>query len=128
MGKRNPDELIVLSALEEDLLTVLLGKECYGLQIMKAMNEASKGKREIGFGSLYPTLHRLEKKGLVKTRWGDEKDSESGGARRKYYQVTGLGQRVLKETQEYRVQLAGWQPAFFQGRQVAPDLLSSLGV
>ena len=96
-----------LSALEEDLLTVLLGRELYGLQIIKVVNEASNGRREISFGSLYPTLHSLEKKGLVKTRWGDE-DSESGGGRRKYYQLTNPGEKILRNTQHYRSQLAFW--------------------
>ena len=92
MPKKKNDESITLSALEEDLLTALFSKELYGLQIINAINEASEGKRQIGFGSLYPTLHRMEKKGLVKARWGEQTDPESGGARRKYYQVTGLGE------------------------------------
>ncbi|MBD1865205.1 MULTISPECIES: PadR family transcriptional regulator [Trichocoleus] len=110
MAKQNQGDGIVLSALEEDLLTVLFGKELYGLQVMNAMNAASQGRRQIGFGSLYPTLHRLNKKGLVQARWGDETDEEAGGARRKYYKLTGLGEQVLRETQEYRAHLAGWQP------------------
>jgi PadR family transcriptional regulator, regulatory protein PadR len=101
---------IVLSAQEEDILTMLLGKELYGLQIMNAINQASQGKRDIGFGSLYPALNRLSKNGLLKSRWGEETDEESGGARRKYYQVTGLGERVLRETQNYRAALSVWQP------------------
>ncbi|MBW4490348.1 MAG: PadR family transcriptional regulator [Trichocoleus desertorum ATA4-8-CV12] len=113
-GQGDGGQDITLSALEEDLLTVLLGKELYGLQVMNAMNEARQGRRQIGFGSLYPTLHRLDKKGLVKARWGDEADEEAGGARRKYYKLTGLGEKVLKETQEYRAYLAGWQPTFQQ--------------
>lgn len=114
MTKNNDDELITLSALEEDLLTVLCSKELYGLQIMNGINDASKGLRQIGFGSLYPTLHRLEKKGLVKARWGEETDPESGGARRKYYHVTGLGEQVLRDTQEYRAHLALWKPALIE--------------
>jgi DNA-binding PadR family transcriptional regulator len=102
--------ILVLSAQEEDILTVLLGKELYGLQIIQAVNVASQCKRDIGFGSLYPALNRLSKNGLLKSRWGDEIDEESGGARRKYYKVTGLGERVLHETQNYRAALSVWQP------------------
>ena len=43
----------------------LSGRELYGLEIITAVADASDGKRKIGFGSLYPTLHKLEKKGLV---------------------------------------------------------------
>lgn len=38
-------------------------------------------------------------------KWGDEVD-ESGGARRKYYKVTGLGCRALEDVQQYRASLA----------------------
>ncbi|AFZ61137.1 helix-turn-helix transcriptional regulator [Anabaena cylindrica FACHB-243] len=127
MAKKN-EELITLSALEEDLLTVLRGKELYGLQVMNAINEASDGKRQIGFGSLYPTLHRMEKKGLVKSRWGEETDPESGGARRKYYEITGLGEQVLRETQEYRAHLAGWKPVFIEQLNFVQLLPNQLGV
>ena len=38
-----------------------------------------------GFGSLYPVLRRLERDGLITSRWGEEQPEERGGARRKYY-------------------------------------------
>ena len=128
MPKKKNDEPITLSALEEDLLTALFSKELYGLQVMNAINDASEGKRQIGFGSLYPTLHRMEKKGLVKARWGEQTDPESGGARRKYYQVTGLGEQILQETQEYRAQLAGWKPALIERLGFVRLVFSQIGV
>jgi len=60
---------------------------------------------ELGFGSLYPALNRLEKKGLVTWRWGDDEEV-TGGARRKYYKMTDLGATVLREVQQYRTSLA----------------------
>jgi PadR family transcriptional regulator PadR len=101
-----------LSALEEMLLTVMLHRELYGLEIIKAIKESTKGKRRIGFGSLYPTLHQLEKKGMVKSRWGEGTPAERGGARRKYYKITGLGQAALREAEQIRTSLAGWEPAW----------------
>jgi DNA-binding PadR family transcriptional regulator len=92
-----------LSALDEDILTVLLGRELYGLEILDQLNP--ERPIPITFGSLYPALNRLEKKGLLSWRWGDEND-ESGGARRKYYKVTGLGATTLDEVQRYRLALA----------------------
>jgi DNA-binding PadR family transcriptional regulator len=71
-----------LSALEEDIMTVLDFHELYGLQIIKAIEEASGGKRRLGVGSVYPTLHRLEKKGFVTSKWGDDRPEERGGARK----------------------------------------------
>lgn len=100
-----------LSALEEMFLTVLSRRELYGLEIIKAIEDASDGKRRIGFGSLYPTLHQLEKKGMVKSHWGEDKPDERGGARRKYYKITGAGQTALRKANEIRISLAGWNPA-----------------
>jgi PadR family transcriptional regulator, regulatory protein PadR len=107
-GKEEPK--YTLSALEEDILAALLGRQRYGLQISRAIETASQGKRKIAVGSLYPTLRRLEKKGFVQSYWdnGDERD----GARRRYYQITGKGATILTENQAVRRNLMGaeWQP------------------
>ena len=101
--KQNESEPVRLSAIDQDILTALLGRELYGLEILEVLNEGRP--LQIGFGSLYPALNRLEKKKLVSWQWGDESD-ETGGARRKYYEVTALGATVLKDVQNYRAQLA----------------------
>jgi DNA-binding PadR family transcriptional regulator len=105
MGKQDHSQTSVkLSSLDEDILTALLGREMYGLQMLDILN-LDRPIDQLGFGSLYPALNRLEKKGLVDWRWGDPTE-ETGGARRKYYKVNGLGQRALKEIQGYRQSLA----------------------
>ena len=101
--KKEAEKSIKISAIDEDLLTVLLGRELYGLEILDQLN--LDRPIELKFGSLYPALNRLEKKGLVSWKWGDEVD-ESGGARRKYYKVTGLGAKTLRTVQQYRSALA----------------------
>ena len=100
-----------LSRREETVLIALRNRELYGLQIIKALEQVTDGKRRIGFGSLYPTLHQLEKKGMVKSRWGDETPEEKGAARRKYYTITNTGERALREAEQVRNQLARWNPA-----------------
>lgn len=101
--KKTEPKAVKLTAIDEDLLTVLLGRELYGLDILDRLNPGRP--IPLTFGSLYPALNRLEKKGLIEWRWGDEQD-ESGGARRKYYKVTGLGEKTLRTVQEYRESLA----------------------
>lgn len=111
MKKRELDETSIrLSALEEDLLTLLMGRELYGLEIMEGIKTASGGQQSIGVGSLYPTLHKMERKGLVSSAWGEDTPKERRAARRRYYRVTGLGERVLDTTQQRRKGLARWQP------------------
>lgn len=95
---------IALSALEEDILTLLKSKSAYGLEIIEAIARFSEGHRAALQGTMYPILKRLEDKQFVKTQWGDE----SAGARRKYYQLTELGASALKEKQDYRARLASW--------------------
>lgn len=99
-----PLKPVKISAIDQDILTVLLGRELYGLSILDQLN-LDRPVSKLRFGSLYPALNRLEKKGLVKWRWGDEVEG-SGGARRKYYKVTGLGARSLQAVQDYRSTLA----------------------
>lgn len=103
------DDQIDLTALEETFLLALSTRELYGLEIITAVEEVKK--KRIGFGSLYPTLHQLEKKGLVKSRWGEDTPDERGGARRKYYKITGAGQIALREAENIRINLASWNPA-----------------
>jgi PadR family transcriptional regulator PadR len=111
MAKKQDGESIVLSALEEDLLTALLGhtQGIYGLDLLNRINVANKklGRRKIGVGSLYPALKRMEQQGLITGRWGDEDKpgEESGGARRRYYTISADGERALETTWLYRQQL-----------------------
>jgi restriction system protein len=100
-----------LSPQEEVMLMLLVGRELYGLQLMKAIEEASEGKLRMTFGSLYPMLRRLEEKGFVSSRWEDEKSGERSGARRRYYVITVLGEKTLRETQRLRENFAAWRPA-----------------
>ncbi len=100
---------IKLSSIDEDILTVLLGRELYGLEILDYINPNRPGI-PLTYGSIYPALNRLEKKGLIESRWGDEAKGSSG-ARRKYYKVTGLGASSLSDVQEYR-QFLAQRPAF----------------
>ena len=103
MPRNKETETVRLSAIDEDILTVLLGRELYGLEILDQLNPGRP--LPFSFGSLYPALNRLEKKGFISWCWGDEQEGTSG-ARRKYYKVTGLGAGALNEVQMYRALLA----------------------
>lgn len=100
---------VKLSPIDQDILTVLKAHgELYGLEILDVLNlgrEETLGSK-LGFGTLYPSLNRLEKKGVIEWRWGEETE-ESGGARRKYYRINALGVRSLNAVQDYRAGLAG---------------------
>jgi DNA-binding PadR family transcriptional regulator len=62
----------------------------YGLDIV-----ASTG---LPSGTVYPTLARLKRSGLVTSRWEDQRVAErEGRPRRRYYELTGVGRRALAE-------------------------------
>ena len=89
----------------EALILTALSKERYGLEIVDKVREITDAKQEISLGGLYTTLHRMEEKGLVESRWGEPTDPRQG-ARRKYYKVTGLGIRAFKQaTQVYKAMI-----------------------
>ena len=110
MGKRTPDRFFDLSPKEEAVLSSVLYRERYGIEIVKVLKEASGRKIQLGFGSLYPTLHKLEKKGFLEARWSDEIPEARDGARRRYYRITGLGEKMLAEKRQFLNDLAEWQP------------------
>ena len=97
---------VPLKLTDENILTVLLGRELYGLDISAQLNNSDRPFENLKLGSLYAALNRLEKKGLVSCRWGDEVEGASKGARRKYYKVTGLGEQSLCAVQQYRASLS----------------------
>ena len=95
MARTKSDNPLDLTPTEEMVLYAVRDRERYGLEIIDAIAKASDGKRKIGFSSLYPTLKKLEEKGFVTSRWGDETPEELTGARRRYYVIAGLGSRAL---------------------------------
>jgi DNA-binding PadR family transcriptional regulator len=94
MARKKSDDPLDLTPTEEMVLNVV-HRERYGLEIIDVIAKTSGGKRKIGFSSLYPTLKKLEEKGFVTSRWGDETPEELTGARRRYYKITGAGSCAL---------------------------------
>jgi transcriptional regulator len=72
------------------LKTVLLGP-LHGGGISKRIRELSDDVLEIGQGSLYPALYRLEDKGWISAEWGVSPE----GRRAKFYTLTAAGRRQL---------------------------------
>ncbi len=66
----------------------------HGYGIRKALSEISGGKLSPSESTVYETLKKLEKMGLVESFWGE---SPLGGPMRKYYRATERGREVLEE-------------------------------
>ncbi len=88
-------ELVAASA--EPLILSLLSKgESYGYAIIQEVKARSGGKLQWTDGMLYPVLHRMESRGLIKSRWGE---SETG-RKRKYYSLKKDGKTAMARHQE----------------------------
>lgn len=86
------NKALVAASTKPLLLSVLMGGETYGYQIIKQMKILSGGHLEWSFGMLYPVLHRLEKDGFISSKW---KTSDKGRFR-KYYRLTEAGRQELE--------------------------------
>jgi DNA-binding PadR family transcriptional regulator len=75
------------------VLAILAEGDSYGYAIIRRVRELSGGALEWTDGMLYPVLHRLERSGLIESRW----ESAESGRRRKYYRVTEAGRRQLAD-------------------------------
>ncbi len=75
------------------VLAILAEGDSYGYAILQRVRELSGGELEWTDGMLYPVLHRLERSGLVESRW----EKAESGRRRKYYRVTETGREQLDE-------------------------------
>jgi PadR family transcriptional regulator PadR len=88
-------ELVAASA-EPMILSLLTKGESYGYAIIQDIKKLSENKIEWTDGMLYPVLHRLEDRGLIKSRWAE---SETG-RKRKYYSLKEDGKKVLNKHRE----------------------------
>ena len=87
-----------LGSLEELLLNAiqLLGDNAYGVSIFQKAQELA-APREVSFGSIYPTLERLEGKGFISSFRG-EPTPERGGRAKRFFRLEALGERTLAQS------------------------------
>jgi PadR family transcriptional regulator, regulatory protein PadR len=108
MSKKDTKRL--LTSIEIDVLSQLIYicKDLYGLDLMNRINAARReyDLPEVQYGSFYPALQRLEREGLVKSKWGDENDTSSSGARRKYYSINAEGRITYEANNNYHALLS----------------------
>jgi len=78
------------------VLAILAEGDSYGYAILKRVSELSGGKLQWTDGMLYPVLHRLERQGHIKGKWG----TSETGRKRRYYHVTARGQAQLAEQRQ----------------------------
>ncbi len=77
------------------LLAAVRSGPGHGYAIIETLRQRSDGAFDLPEGTVYPALHRLERAGLLSSRW-----SEESGRRRRVYQLTRSGKTALERHHE----------------------------
>jgi len=93
------NSIFLHGALDLLILRVLSEESLHGWAISRRIQHVSRDVLEVNQGSLYPALHRLERKGWVASEWGTSENNRNA----KFYGLTATGRRQLAE------QTAGWR-------------------
>jgi DNA-binding PadR family transcriptional regulator len=83
---------LVAASTKPMILSILVGGEDYGYQIIQRVKKISGGVLEWSDNMLYPVLHRMEDDGFLVSHW---KLSDEGRLR-KYYRLTEKGRKELE--------------------------------
>jgi DNA-binding PadR family transcriptional regulator len=94
---------LIAASTKPLVLTILRNGENYGYQIIQSVRRVSGGHLDWSEPMLYPLLQRMEKDGLVKSRW---KITEKKRLR-KYYQLTDKGVKELEKEKEQWFLISG---------------------
>ena len=80
------------------LLATLRQGPLHGYGIVEKLREESEGAFDLAEGTVYPALYRLERSGLLASRWTD-----AAGRRRRVYRLTRRGRSELaRESDEWK--------------------------
>jgi len=106
MPRNTPNRLQLLQGtLDMLILRTLLFGPAHGHEIAKHIRNTTDNLLQVEHGSLYPALHRLEKKGWLAARWetaGTDLKREF-----KYYRLTAAGRKQLVAEESKWKQLTG---------------------
>ena len=94
-----PSADVLQGMLDLLILKTLSLAPMHGWGISQRIQQLSRDALQIGQGSLYPALHRLEHKGWIAAEWGTTENNRQA----KYYRPTAAGRRALgAETDSWR--------------------------
>ena len=95
---------LVQGTLDMLILRTLLFGPAHGHQIAKHIQRTSDEVLQVEHGSLYPALHRLERRGRIASKWEAPKDFKREF---KYYRLTAAGRKQLLAEESKWKRLAG---------------------
>src|SRR5690348_6434042 len=96
---------LVQGTLDMLILRTLLFGPAHGHQIAKHIQRTTEDLLQIEHGSLYPALHRLERKGWISAKW--ETAGKDLKREFKYYRLTAAGRKQLTAEESKWKRLTG---------------------
>jgi transcriptional regulator len=106
MTNESQDRLQLLQGtLDMLILRTLLFGPAHGHQIAKHIQRTTEDLLQVEHGSLYPALHRLERKGWIGSRW--EPAAKDLKREFKYYRLTAAGKKQLVSEESKWKKLTG---------------------
>jgi PadR family transcriptional regulator, regulatory protein PadR len=94
---------LLQGTLDMLILKIVTLGPIHGYGISQRLRQISKEVLLVQQGSLYPALHRLEKRGWLKAEWG----TSENGREAKFYKLSPMGQKQLESEQSNWNRLAG---------------------
>ena len=95
--KKAPAGEMLPGPLDMLILKTLSRGDMHGYAIVQFIQSASRDVLKVEEGALYPALHRLEVRGLLRAEWGTSENNR----RAKYYRLTAVGRRELDDESAY---------------------------
>jgi PadR family transcriptional regulator PadR len=90
MGEKRTD--LLRGTLDLLILKALSLEPLHGVAISRRITQITQGAFQVSFGSLFPSLHRMEERAWVEAEWRASENNR----RAKYYRLTSSGRAQLK--------------------------------
>jgi PadR family transcriptional regulator, regulatory protein PadR len=110
-GNMPPSTDLLQGTLDMLILKTLAPGEEHGWAIAQRIQQMSNNVLQIGQGSLYPALHRLEYKGWIRASWGASENNR----RARFYSLTAAGRKQLNAELDNWERLTGAVNLVLQG-------------
>ena len=94
----DPKSDLLQGTLDMLVLKVVAVEPIHGYGIAQRIRQISKDVLQVQQGSLYPALHRLDKRGWLKAKWGEVET----GREAKFYELTAAGRK------QFAAEAANW--------------------
>ena len=98
-----PPTDLLQGTLDMLILKAIVAEPQHGWAIAQRIEQVSGNVLQVGQGSLYPALHRLEYKGWIRAHWGASENNRKA----RYYALTAAGRRQLEAEMDNCVRLTG---------------------